>query len=288
MSKKQTNMFFMEIFNDILKINDTNVIIIYDTDGNIWFGLKDIIKSLGYSNIQKAMANIKTSINNKKLYSNLYPTPTGEGSLYNINKDILKPNKLFINEAGLYEVLSISTKPQAKLFMDKYFTDIMPTIRKTGSYKLHKSDKLKLDKVNKKFYSIKKSNKSLLNNQRNIIYPDGNALYVITKIINKKKYYKIGYTKNLNKRLKVYNTGEPHKILFNYYLMVKNKEIDNCIKTIMKNEEFIKNKEYYMTTLNKILRFISKCDTTLNKINCGYCLELYDFDIIKDHKCKYI
>ena len=298
MSKKHKNIFFMEILNDILKINDTNVIIIYDTDGNIWFGLRDIIKSLGYSNIQKAMANIKTSINNKKLYSNLYPTPTGEGSLYYNKTDsygqlegstnMLKPNKIFINESGLYEILSKTTKPHAKLFMDKYFTDIMPTIRKTGNYKLHKSDKLKLDKVNKKLNSVKKSNKSLLNNQRNIIYPVGNALYVITKIINKKKYYKIGYTKNLNKRLKVYNTGEPNKILFNYYVMVKNKEIDNCIKSIMKNEEFIKNKEYYMTTLNKILKFISKCDKTLNKINCGYCLELCDFDIIKNHKCKYI
>ena len=105
MSKKHKNIFFMEILNDILKINDTNVIIIYDTDGNIWFGLRDIIKSLGYSNIQKAMANIKTSINNKKLYSNLYPTPTGEGSLYYNKTDsygqlegstnMLKPNKFF-------------------------------------------------------------------------------------------------------------------------------------------------------------------------------------------------
>ena len=145
----------------------------------------------------------------------------------------LKPNKIFINEAGLYEVLSISTKPLAKLFMDKYFTDIMPTIRKTGSYKLHKSDKLKLDKVNKKLNSVKKSNKSLSNNQRNIIYPIGNALYVITKIINKKKYYKIGYTKNLNKRLKVYNTGEPNKILFNYYLIVKDKKIESMEKIFL-------------------------------------------------------
>ncbi len=77
MSKKHKNIFFMDIFNDILKINDTDVIIIYDIDGNIWFGLKDIIKSLGYSNIQKAMANIKTSINNKKLYSDLYSSPAG-------------------------------------------------------------------------------------------------------------------------------------------------------------------------------------------------------------------
>ena len=43
-----------------------------------------------------------------------------------------------------------------------------------------------------------------------------------------------------------------------------------------------------MTTLNKILKFISKCDITLNKINCGYCLKLYNFDNIKEHKCKYI
>ena len=218
----------------------------------------------------------------------MHPTPVGEGSIYKINKDILKPNKIFINESGLYEVLSISTKPLAKIFMDKYFKDIMPTIRKTGSYKLHKSDKTKLDKVNEKLTSIKKSNKSLLNNQRNIVYPNGNAIYVITKIINKKKYYKVGYTKDLNKRLKVYNTSEPNKILFNYYTMVKNKEIDSCIKKIMKNEEFIKNKEYYMTTLNKILRFISKCDITLNKINCGYCLKSYNFINIKEHKCKYL
>ena len=50
----------------------------------------------------------------------------------------------------------------------------------------------------------------------------------------------------------------------------------------------LKNKEYYMTTLNKILHFISKCDISLNTINCGYCLKLYDFDKIKEHICKYI
>jgi hypothetical protein len=83
----------------------------------------------------------------------------------------------------------------------------MPNIRQYGIYQLDKTNKTKLDKVNEKLTSIKKSNKSLLNNQRNVIYPNGNAIYVITKIINKKKYYKVGYTKDLNKRLKVYNTG---------------------------------------------------------------------------------
>ena len=286
MSKKQDSIFFMEIFNEILKVNDNEIAILFDKKGNIWFGLRDIIKSLKYNNIRNAITKLKISKTNVKIYSKISNGIRGTTGLVPIYTN--QPHKKFINESGLYELLSISTKPLAKIFMNKYFTEIMPKIRETGMYILDKKSKKELDKVNKKLNSVKKSNKSLLNNQRNIIYPIGNALYVITKIINKKKYYKIGYTKNLNKRLKVYNTGEPNKILFNYYLMVKNKEIDNCIKSIMKNEEFIKNKEYYMTTLTKILRFISKCDKTLNKINCGYCLELCDYDIIKNHKCKYI
>lgn len=52
MSKKE-NIFFMEIFNNILKINKKEIMIVYDVDGNIWFELRDIIKSLGYSNIMQ-------------------------------------------------------------------------------------------------------------------------------------------------------------------------------------------------------------------------------------------
>ena len=34
----------------------------------------------------------------------------------------------------------------------------------------------------------------------------------------------------------------------------------------MKNEVFIKNKEYYKTSLNKILNFIKDCDDSLDEI----------------------
>ena len=47
---------------------------------------------------------------------------------------ILYPTTKFINESGLYDVLSKSLKPQAKIFMDKYFKEIMPEIRKTCKY----------------------------------------------------------------------------------------------------------------------------------------------------------
>ena len=197
----------------------------------------------------------------------------------------MQPHTKFINESGLYELLSISTKPLAKIFMDRYFTDIMPEIRKNGKYILNKQDKNKTDTINKE---LEQENIELKNNLRNIVYPEGNAIYLITKIVHNKKYYKVGITGDLNKRLKSYNTGLPNKIYYNYFIMVKNKLIDSCMKNIMKNNEFIKNKEFYLAKLSRILEFIKSCDLKLDKICCGYCLKCYKFSKIKLHKCKYI
>lgn len=62
----------------------------------------------------------------------------------------MQPRQLFINESGLYEVLSKSTKPIAEIFKNKYFEEIMPELRKKGKYILKDSDKKKLDKMNNK------------------------------------------------------------------------------------------------------------------------------------------
>ena len=168
--------------------------------------------------------------------------------------------------------------------MNRYFSEIMPELRKHGKYILDKNDQNKTDRINKE---LEQENLELKNNLRNIVYPKGNALYLITKILYHKKYYKVGFTKDLNKRLKVYNTSHPNKIFYNYFIMVKSKYIDNCMKNIMKNNEFIKNKEYYLAKLSRILKFIKLCEKSLNKICCGYCLKCYNFSKIKQHKCKY-
>ncbi len=69
----------MEIFDEILKINYHDINIIYD----------------------------------KKSYDRIQP-PSPQGGCTSI-----KPHKKFINESALYELLSISTKPLAKIFMNK-------------------------------------------------------------------------------------------------------------------------------------------------------------------------
>jgi len=57
--------------------------------------------------------------------------------------------------------------------MNEYFTKIMPQIRESGKYIMDNTNKNKLDKINKKLDSIQQNNKSLINNQRNVIYPVG-------------------------------------------------------------------------------------------------------------------
>ena len=277
MKGKET--FFMEIFNEILKINDNVIMIVYDNDGNIWFKYKDLLKAIGY----KSSINQSNTINIDEKYISYYYkiVKVPHQTVVPLN---MQNNTKFINESGLYELLSISKKPLAKIFMDRYFTDIMPSIRKHGQYILNNKDKNKMKELNKE---LKQENIELKNNLRNIVYPIGPALYLISKKLHNKTYYKIGITKNLNKRLKVYNTSLPNKIYYDYFIMVKSKSIDSCMKNIMKNEEFIKNKEFYLAKLSRILEFIKSCDKSLNKVCCGYCLKCYRFSKIKNHTCKY-
>ena len=56
----------------------------------------------------------------------------------------------------------------------------------------------------------------------------------------------------------------------------------------MKNSEFIRNKEYYQTSFNKILNILNKYNKDINRLCCGYCLECKYIDTVKNHKCKYM
>ena len=76
--------FFLDIFNQIFKINDVEIMMFFDIKGKVWFGLRDIIKVLNYSNIEKAITTIKISNINKKIYENLEPPPK-RGGFYKYN-----------------------------------------------------------------------------------------------------------------------------------------------------------------------------------------------------------
>ena len=56
----------------------------------------------------------------------------------------------------------------------------------------------------------------------------------------------------------------------------------------MKNKEFIKNKEYYVTNMTEMIKVITNCDNRIKDICCGGCLKCKKINDIAKHKCKYM
>ena len=221
--------FYLDIYNNILNYDENKLLIIFDIDGNIWFKLRDLLKIIGYNDPKDAIKHL--NLNHKYIIK--YKDIMRKGGLI---PPVLNSNKNFImiNNNGLIYVLSKSKKPFARLFMNKYIEEIMPEITSTGKYISSNDDIYKIKKLNNKILELKKENQLLINNQSNIDYPIGKHIYIIKQKINNKKFYKIGYTKNLNLRIKTYNTGNVNKIRFNFIIPITNELIDKCIK---KNNE---------------------------------------------------
>lgn len=86
-----------------------------------FFCLKDVCSVLDIKNHKDLLAKQIDNKGVEKIY-----LPTNGGNQYVV----------FINEPNLYRVIFRSNKPEAKQFQDWVFNDVLPTIRKTGSYSL--------------------------------------------------------------------------------------------------------------------------------------------------------
>jgi len=152
---KSKDGFFLSVFDRILQVNDESIMIVFDNMGNTWFKFKDLLRALQYTDTYHMMRDMKISDYYKKQYKDIKvlgstPVPSN-----------FQKTTIFINESGLYEVLSVSTKPLARLFMNKYFTEIMPQIKKTGMYFLESKEREKLLKLNSKMDKLKDLNTNL-------------------------------------------------------------------------------------------------------------------------------
>jgi hypothetical protein len=145
---------------------------------------------------------------------------------------------------------------QAKDFQLWLINDVLPNLRKHGKYELNKKIKNKLKNLNKKIKILEKNNIILKNNMTKHKYPKGTHIY----IIEDDNKYKIGYTDDLEKRLRTYNTGKANKIEYVYYKKtICGKEIEICLKAMLNKYIYKSNKEFYVCTLDIIIKKILKC-----------------------------
>lgn len=108
------NMAAIEIF----KNESFGEVRVAGTSENPLFCLTDICRILDIKNV----GDCKSRLDQKGIVLTDTPTKGGIQSL------------VYINEKNLYKVIMRSDKPQAEPFQDWVCGDVLPTIRKTGSY----------------------------------------------------------------------------------------------------------------------------------------------------------
>lgn len=95
-----------------------------EIDGEPWFVGKDIAIALGYTNPQKA---VRDHVDDEDRGENEMDTPGGRQIL------------TVINESGVYALVFGSKLESAKRFKHWITSEVLPQIRKTGSYAMAKS-----------------------------------------------------------------------------------------------------------------------------------------------------
>jgi prophage antirepressor-like protein len=110
--------------NGILKCSVNCVIV----DGNVWFRGKDVAKALGYKDTAQAVRDNVEEEDRQKLEELVTVSDTITGYHEKIT--------VYINESGLYNLIMISQKAEAKQFKHWVTSEVLPSIRKTGSYSI--------------------------------------------------------------------------------------------------------------------------------------------------------
>ena len=163
--------------NSELSINLTSILILNNETNEFepWFIAKEVATLLGYENTKQAIL-VNVDEEDQKLLSfdeckqlfgqkstrdeTLENTDDSRGlsdrprnNSININSQGMK----FINESGLYTLIARSNKPEARKFQRWVTSEVLPSIRKTGSYGLPQIDKkqlLQLTIINSKPKSV--------------------------------------------------------------------------------------------------------------------------------------
>ncbi len=112
-------------------------------DNEVLFCLSDVATALGIKNANPSRFNMNSN---------------GVHKMYSVDSLQRKNELTFINEPNLYRVIFRSNKKEAIAFQDWVFEEVLPTIRKTGEYRVtinEEQQRLIQEAVNAKVYREK-------------------------------------------------------------------------------------------------------------------------------------
>lgn len=111
--------------NELTKVFEGKELKVIEVNGEPRFLLKDVCDILGLGNSRQVRTRLEDDvITNDIIFDNL-----GR-----------EQQATFVNEDGLYDVILDSRKPEAKKFRKWITSEVIPSIRKTGGYKINSTE----------------------------------------------------------------------------------------------------------------------------------------------------
>ena len=256
-------------FDQLLKMfkySGKDVMILTIND-EVWFRAKEIAEILEYINLKKSIRD-HVDDDDKIILSELlekYPIIRGSETLP-LNKElIIRGNdsfplnqylktSIFINEAGIYSLILRSKQANAKIFKKWITSEILPSLRKHGSYSIQSQQPLL---------------KNVYNENMLLNYDKKNCVYIAyIGIHNNEPLYKFGMTSDIYRR-----QFKEHENTFDQFELIYVKETDN--KEIVE-EKF--KKELQCKHLLRQLKIKNKSQVELFTIT-----NIHNLDMIKEY-----
>jgi len=255
-----------DIYNNLLKFNNTNIIVLFDESRNIWFSYNELLNAIGYKDAKTQRKRIQLDGKYFDTFKNIY----SKSSLNKFDKTLVSHRVKMISESGMFLILSKSNKDNAKQLMEKLYTDVLPSLRKSSKFILDKSEKKEMNKLTKKVVlyqqQLQFTKKQSYNNTtgKGFIY----ILEINTPHNGKESIcYKIGYTANLEKRMNTYKTGNPNiKLVHHENINCNKKQLEKCVINL-NYLKLLKNKTEVIcnVSLDKLKEEFNDCKQLLNK-----------------------
>lgn len=124
----------------VFQFNNVTLSVTLDEAKNPWFNANEVCDALGYANPHDALArHVESGGVVKREVSTI------AGNQHGSFEKTQEVN--FVNETALYELMFGSTLPTAKLFRKWVFDEVLPALRKHGTYTTPQRRKLLIDQA---------------------------------------------------------------------------------------------------------------------------------------------
>jgi prophage antirepressor-like protein len=256
---------YKSLDKNYIQYGKVKINVLIDNNDNFWFSGQDTAQALGYKENNRAEA-VRTHVpKTDKL-------PFKKIDVYTKG---IHGDTIYIDETGLYTFITASGMPIATKFVRWINSEVLPSIRKYGQYKLKQELENQQTELFKKINYLEKENTKLKNDLKKDIYPEGGVVYVIDHSVDGNELYRIGMSNNMTTRKKVHDTHTPHKLEAVIVKKTKNPiQLEMCVRFMLYDFRIKNRKDFYACSIGKIRYAFNKCikeinSKTVQKINGG-------------------